>query len=72
MVREHSFTQMDSIQENGKRAKYKVKEHSLGLIETSTKENGETENNTVKEHSSGLMVQSMSVSFIMEDFMEMG
>ena len=55
MVREHSFTQMDGIQENGKRAKYKVKEHSLGLMETSTKENGRTGNIMVKEHSFGLM-----------------
>ena len=37
MVREHSFTQIDGIQENGKRVKNKVKEHSLGLMETGTK-----------------------------------
>jgi len=55
MVREHSLTQMDGKQENGKRAKNKVKEHSLGLMETGTKGNGETGKNMVKEHSFGLM-----------------
>ena len=55
MGREHSFTQMDGIQENGKRVKNKVKEHSLGLMETGTKGNGETGKNMVKEHSFGLM-----------------
>ena len=42
MVREHSFTQMDGIQENGKTGNIMVKEHSFGLMETHTKGNTRT------------------------------